>query len=132
MAVDELVTTTIERDTILAVLAELIPSLGAAWGPQLTGEHGAVSNIAVQEQWQPQEFAVASLIDHLVDEESRVDFRVSEWDYWLHDTSGVETIKLCHESDLHFHLLEGPLRARVLEILTAKGIQHYTRRADKS
>jgi hypothetical protein len=132
MAADELVTATMERDTILAVLAELIPSLAAAWGPQLTGEHGAVSNIAVQDQWQAQEVAVGTLIDHLVGEESRVDFRVSEWDYWLHDTSGVETIKLCHESDLHFELSEGPLRARVLEILAARGIHHYTRRAGRS
>jgi hypothetical protein len=126
--VEEIITTTIDREAILAILAALVPSLRAGWGPQVIGSHGGVSRIHIDQQWQPQAFPVETLIEHLIGEESRVEFRVSQWDYWLHDPSGAETIQLCHESDLHFDLPEGTLRSRAIEILTATGIAYYSPR----
>lgn len=123
-----LITATIDRELMLAVLTDLIPSLGAAWGPEIVGTHGGVSPFPIEQQWQRQPLPVEMLIQHLIAEESRAGFRVSEWDYWLHDSREIETIHLCHESDLHFDVVDGPLRTRVLDILTAKAIPYYESR----
>jgi hypothetical protein len=121
----QIITTTIDREQMLALLTELIPSLRTAWGPQIVGTHGGVTQVPIEQQWLLQVFPVEMLIQHLVAEESRVRFRVSQWDYWLHDPREVETIHLCHESDLHFDLAEGTLRTRVLHIFMEKGIAHF-------
>jgi hypothetical protein len=125
MSTEEIITSVIDREATLAILADLIPAIAAAWGSPISGEHGGVSRVDTNEQWQPTLFPTETLIDHLLNEETKGNFAVSQWDYWLHDRAGTSTIQLCHESDLHFDVEEGELRVRVLAVLAARGVHHH-------
>lgn len=122
----QIITSQLDRDTILKVLRNLEPVLEQFWGRWLKGTHGAVSNVSEDKQWVFSEIKTQQLSQHILAEEDE-NFSISAWDYWIDDLNERESILLCHESDIHFEISSEEFANRIKEELRQLGIEYHVR-----
>ncbi len=122
----KIITSQIDRDTFILILSDFMMISGKYWGEKIKVAHGGVSQVDDEKQYQYKTIDTKDLINQIYDEEKKEDFRIGEWDYFITDESETDIVQLCHESDIHFEVMNQEFSRIIESMLQKLNIKSYT------